>query len=277
METEHLQAAIDAAWEQRDSITSATGGAVQLAVEEALAGLDTGRYRVAEKLDGKWTTHQWLKKALLLFFRLRDSAPMDIATGAYDKVPLKFAGWGENRFREAGFRAVPGSVVRHSAYIAPGVVLMPSFVNVGARVDSGTMVDTWVTVASCAQIGKNCHLSGGVGIGGVLEPLQAAPVIIEDDCFIGARSEVVEGVVVERGSVLSMGVYIGASTKIIDRATGEIHYGRVPAYSVVVSGSLPGKPLPNGQPGPGLYCAVIVKRVDEKTRAKVSANELLRD
>ena len=277
METEHLQAAIDAAWEQRDSITSATGGAVQLAVEEALAGLDTGRYRVAEKLDGKWTTHQWLKKALLLFFRLRDSAPMDIATGAYDKVPLKFAGWGENRFREAGFRVVPGSVVRHSAYIAPGVVLMPSFVNVGARVDSGTMVDTWVTVASCAQIGKNCHLSGGVGIGGVLEPLQAAPVIIEDDCFIGARSEVVEGVVVERGSVLSMGVYIGASTKIIDRATGEIHYGRVPAYSVVVSGSLPGKPLPNGQPGPGLYCAVIVKRVDEKTRAKVSANELLRD
>ena len=277
MEAEHLQAAIDAAWEQRDSITSATGGAVQLAVEEALAGLDTGRYRVAEKLDGKWTTHQWLKKALLLFFRLRDSAPMDIATGAYDKVPLKFAGWGENRFREAGFRAVPGSVVRHSAYIAPGVVLMPSFVNVGARVDSGTMVDTWVTVASCAQIGKNCHLSGGVGIGGVLEPLQAAPVIIEDDCFIGARSEVVEGVVVERGSVLSMGVYIGASTKIIDRATGEIHYGRVPAYSVVVSGSLPGKPLPNGQPGPGLYCAVIVKRVDEKTRAKVSANELLRD
>jgi 2,3,4,5-tetrahydropyridine-2-carboxylate N-succinyltransferase len=277
METEHLQAAIDAAWEQRDSITSATGGAVRLAVEEALAGLDTGRYRVAEKLDGKWTTHQWLKKALLLFFRLRDSAPMDVAAGAYDKVPLKFAGWGENRFREAGFRVVPGSVVRHSAYIAPGVVLMPCFVNVGARVDSGTMVDTWATVASCAQIGKNCHLSGGVGIGGMLEPLQADPVIIEDDCFIGARSEVVEGVVVERGSVLSMGVYIGASTKIIDRATGEIHYGRVPAYSVVVSGSLPGKPLPNGQPGPGLYCAVIVKRVDEKTRAKISANELLRD
>jgi len=277
METEHLQAAIDAAWEQRDCITSATGGAVRLAVEEALAGLDTGRYRVAEKLDGKWTTHQWLKKALLLFFRLRDSAPMDVAAGAYDKVPLKFAGWGENRFREAGFRVVPGSVVRHSAYIAPGVVLMPCFVNVGARVDSGTMVDTWATVASCAQIGKNCHLSGGVGIGGMLEPLQADPVIIEDDCFIGARSEVVEGVVVERGSVLSMGVYIGASTKIIDRATGEIHYGRVPAYSVVVSGSLPGKPLPNGQPGPGLYCAVIVKRVDEKTRAKISANELLRD
>jgi 2,3,4,5-tetrahydropyridine-2-carboxylate N-succinyltransferase len=202
---------------------------------------------------------------------------MDVAAGAYDKVPLKFAGWGENRFREAGFRAVPGSVVRHSAYIAPGVVLMPCFVNVGARVDSGTMVDSWVTVASCAQVGKNCHLSGGVGIGGVLEPLQAGPVIIEDDCFIGARSEVVEGVVVERGSVLSMGVYIGASTKIIDRATGEVHYGRVPAYSVVVPGTLPGKPLPNGQPGPGLYCAVIVKRVDEKTRAKTSLNELLRD
>ena len=277
METEHLQAAIDAAWEQRDSITSATGGAVQLAVEEALAGLDTGRYRVAEKLDGKWTTHQWLKKALLLFFRLRDSAPMDIATGAYDKVPLKFAGWGENRFREAGFRAVPGSVVRHSAYIAPGVVLMPSFVNVGARVDSGTMVDTWVTVASCAQIGKNCHLSGGVGIGGVLEPLQAAPVIIEDDCFIGARSEVVEGVVVERGSVLSMGVYIGASTKIVDRESGETRQGEVPAYSVVVPGTMPGKTLKDGSPGPGLYCAVIVKRVDSKTRAKTSINELLRD
>ena len=202
---------------------------------------------------------------------------MDVGTQAYDKVPLKFEGWGANRFREAGFRAVPGAVVRRSAYIAPGVVLMPSFVNVGARVDSGTMVDTWVTVGSCAQIGKNCHLSGGVGIGGVLEPIQAGPVIIEDDCFIGARSEVVEGVVVERGSVLSMGVYISASTKIIDRATGEVHYGRVPAYSVVVPGTLPGKPLPNGEPGPGLYCAVIVKRVDEKTRAKTSINELLRD
>ena len=277
METDHLQAAIDAAWDQRDSITSATKGVVRDSVEAALEGLDAGRYRVAENVGGKWITHQWLKKALLLFFRLRDSAPMDVAAGAYDKVPLKFAGWGENRFREAGFRAVPGSVVRHSAYIAPGVVLMPCFVNVGARVDSGTMVDTWVTVGSCAQIGKNCHLSGGVGIGGVLEPIQAGPVIIEDDCFIGARSEVVEGVVVERGSVLSMGVYIGASTKIIDRATGEVHYGRVPAYSVVVPGTLPGKPLPNGQPGPGLYCAVIVKRVDEKTRAKTSLNELLRD
>jgi 2,3,4,5-tetrahydropyridine-2-carboxylate N-succinyltransferase len=277
METQKLQAAIDAAWDKRDSINSATKGDLRTSVEAALEGLDAGRYRVAENVEGKWVTHQWLKKAVLLSFRLRDSAPMETAAGAYDKVPLKFAGWGENRFREAGFRAVPGNVVRHSAYIAPGVILMPSFVNVGARVDSGTMVDTWVTVGSCAQIGKNCHLSGGVGIGGVLEPLQAGPVIIEDDCFIGARSEVVEGVVVERGSVLSMGVYIGISTKIIDRATGEVHYGRVPAYSVVVSGTLPGKPLPNGQPGPGLYCAVIVKRVDEKTRAKTSINELLRD
>ena len=277
METQKLQAIIDAAWDKRDSINSATKGDLRTSVEAALEGLDAGKYRVAENVEGKWVTHQWLKKAVLLSFRLRDSAPMETAAGAYDKVPLKFAGWGENRFREAGFRAVPGNVVRHSAYIAPGVILMPSFVNVGARVDSGTMVDTWVTVGSCAQIGKNCHLSGGVGIGGVLEPLQAGPVIIEDDCFIGARSEVVEGVVVERGSVLSMGVYIGISTKIVDRATGEVHYGRVPAYSVVVSGTLPGKPLPNGQPGPGLYCAVIVKRVDEKTRAKTSINELLRD
>jgi 2,3,4,5-tetrahydropyridine-2-carboxylate N-succinyltransferase len=277
MESQKLQAAIDAAWEQRDGINSATRGMVRDSVEAALEGLDSGRFRVAEKIDGKWVTHQWLKKAVLLSFRLRDSVVMDTAAGAYDKIPLKFANWGENRFREAGFRAVPGCVVRHSAYIAPGVVLMPCFVNVGARVDSGTMVDTWSSISSCAQIGKNCHISGGAGIGGVLEPLQAGPVIIEDDCFIGARSEVVEGVVVERGSVLSMGVYIGASTKIIDRATGEVHYGRVPAFSVVISGTLPGKPLPNGQPGPGLYCAVIVKRVDEKTRAKVSINELLRD
>jgi len=277
MDTRILESAIDAAWEKRDAINSTTRGEVKNHVEAALEGLDSGKLRVAENVGGKWVTHQWLKKAVLLSFRLRDSAPMDTAAGAYDKVPLKFEGWGENRFREAGFRAVPGSVVRHSAYIAPNVILMPSFVNVGARVDSGTMVDTWVTVGSCAQIGKNCHLSGGVGIGGVLEPIQAGPVVIEDDCFIGARSEVVEGVVVERGSVLSMGVYIGISTKIIDRATGEIFYGRVPAYSVVVSGTLPGKPLPNGQPGPGLYCAVIVKRVDEKTRAKTSINELLRD
>jgi len=277
MDIKTLQTAIDAAWEKREGINAGTRGELKDHVEAALDGLDSGKLRVAENVGGKWITHQWLKKAVLLSFRLRDSAPMDTAAGAYDKVPLKFAGWGENRFREAGFRAVPGSVVRHSAYIAPNVILMPSFVNVGARVESGTMVDTWVTVGSCAQIGRNCHLSGGVGIGGVLEPIQAGPVVIEDDCFIGARSEVVEGVVVERGSVLSMGVYIGISTKIIDRSTGEVFYGRVPAYSVVVSGTLPGKPLPNGEPGPGLYCAVIVKRVDEKTRAKTSINELLRD
>jgi 2,3,4,5-tetrahydropyridine-2-carboxylate N-succinyltransferase len=210
-------------------------------------------------------------------FRLADSAPMDISTGAYDKVPLKFEGWGENRFREAGFRVVPGAVVRRSAYIARNVVLMPSFVNLGARVEENTMVDTWATVGSCAQIGKNVHLSGGVGIGGVLEPLQANPVVIEDDCFIGARSEVVEGVIVERGSVLSMGVFISATTKIVDRTTGEIFMGRVPSYSVVVPGSLPGKPLPDGSPGPSLYCAVIVKRVDAQTRAKTAINELLRD
>jgi 2,3,4,5-tetrahydropyridine-2-carboxylate N-succinyltransferase len=210
-------------------------------------------------------------------FRLADSAPMEISTGAYDKVPLKFEGWGENRFREAGFRVAPGAVVRRSAYIARNVVLMPSFVNLGARVEENTMVDTWATVGSCAQIGKNVHLSGGVGIGGVLEPLQANPVVIEDDCFIGARSEVVEGVIVERGSVLSMGVFISATTKIIDRTTGEIFMGRVPSYSVVVPGSLPGKPLPDGSPGPSLYCAVIVKRVDAQTRAKTAINELLRD
>ncbi len=277
MDSQKLQSAIDAAWDKREGINASTRGEIKDHVEAALEGLDSGKYRVAENIAGKWVTHQWLKKAVLLSFRLRDSAPMDTAAGAYDKVPLKFAGWGENRFREAGFRAVPGSVVRHSAYIAPNVILMPCFVNVGARVDGATMVDTWASVGSCAQIGKNCHISGGAGIGGVLEPVQAGPVIIEDDCFIGARSEVVEGVVVERGSVLSMGVYIGISTKIIDRATGEIFYGRVPAYSVVVSGTLPGKPLPNGEPGPGLYCAVIVKRVDEKTRAKTSINELLRD
>jgi 2,3,4,5-tetrahydropyridine-2,6-dicarboxylate N-succinyltransferase len=275
--TADLAKTIDAAWEARDTVNSATRGAVRDAVESALEALDSGRLRVAEKKDGAWHVNQWLKKAVLLSFRLADSAPMETASGAYDKVPLKFVGWGENRFREAGFRAVPGAVVRRSAYVAPGVVLMPSFVNVGAYVDSGTMVDTWSTVGSCAQIGKNCHLSGGVGIGGVLEPLQANPVIIEDDCFVGARSEVAEGVIVERGSVLSMGVFIGASTRIIDRTTGEVHVGRVPAYSVVVPGSLPGKPLADGSPGPSLYCAVIVKRVDERTRAKTSINELLRD
>jgi 2,3,4,5-tetrahydropyridine-2-carboxylate N-succinyltransferase len=277
MDVSSLAATIDAAWETRDTVGTATKGEIRDAVEAALAGLDAGSLRVAEPQGGGWVTHQWLKKAVLLSFRLQDSAQMEVGCGAYDKVALKFEGWGANRFREAGFRAVPGAVIRRSAYIAPGVVVMPSFVNVGARVESGTMVDTWVTVGSCAQIGRNCHLSGGVGIGGVLEPIQAGPVIIEDDCFIGARSEVVEGVVVERGSVLSMGVYISASTKIIDRATGTVHYGRVPAYSVVVSGTMPGKPLPNGEPGPGLYCAVIVKRVDEKTRAKTSINELLRD
>ena len=277
MDDSSLAAVIDAAWEKRDTITPATKGDIRDAVEAAMEGLDRGTYRVAAPQAGQWTTHQWLKKALLLYFRLRDSEPMEAGCRAYDKVALKFEGWGANRFREAGFRVVPGAVVRRSAYIAPGVVVMPSFINAGARVESGTMVDTWVTVGSCAQIGRNCHLSGGVGIGGVFEPLQANPVIIEDDCFIGARSEVVEGVIVERGSVLSMGVYISASTKIVDRATGTVHYGRVPAYSVVVSGTLPGKPLPNGEPGPGLYCAVIVKRVDEKTRAKTSINELLRD
>ena len=275
-----LETTIDAAWEARDTVTSKTEGKVRGAVETVLGQLDTGRLRVAQKIDDVWVTHQWLKKAVLLSFRLTDTAAIAGGPGGgswYDKVPSKFVGWDEHTFHSHGFRAVPGALVRRSAYIAPGVVLMPSFVNIGAYVDGGTMVDTWTTVGSCAQLGRNVHLSGGVGIGGVLEPLQAGPVIIEDDCFIGARAEVAEGVIVERGAVLSMGVYLGASTKIIDRATGEIFVGRVPAYSVVVSGSLPGKPLPNGEPGPSLYCAVIVKRVDEKTRAKVSINELLRD
>ena len=278
MDAATLKTRITALWERRDGISSATRGDDRDAVEASLELLDSGKARVAEKdASGTWQVNQWLKQAVLLSFRLTDSAPMDTASGAYDKVPLKFADWGENRFKDAGFRAVPGAVVRKSAYIAPGVVLMPSFVNLGAYVDRNTMVDTWATVGSCAQIGKNCHLSGGVGIGGVLEPLQANPVIIEDDCFIGARSEVAEGVVVERGAVLSMGVFLGASTKIIDRATGQVHIGRVPAYSVVVPGSLAGKPLPDGTPGPSLYCAVIVKIVDEQTRAKTSINELLRD
>jgi 2,3,4,5-tetrahydropyridine-2,6-dicarboxylate N-succinyltransferase len=276
--TEHpLQRPIEALWDSRDSLSSSTGGEARRVVESALDALDVGAVRVAEKTAKGWQVNQWLKQAVLLSFRLTDSAPMETAAGAFDKVPLKFAGWGANRFREAGFRAVPGAVVRRSAYIAHGVVLMPSFVNVGAWVGQNTMVDTWATVGSCAQIGANCHLSGGVGIGGVLEPLQANPVIVEDDCFIGARSEVAEGVIVERGAVLSMGVFIGASTKVIDRATGEIHIGRVPAYSVVVPGSLPGKRLPDGSPGPSLYCAVIVKTVDQQTRAKTSINELLRD
>jgi 2,3,4,5-tetrahydropyridine-2-carboxylate N-succinyltransferase len=271
---------IDQAWEKRAEIGPASDGPVRAAVEAVLAALDAGEARVAEKIDGQWRVHQWAKKAVLLSFRLTDNAVIANGPGNavwYDKVPSKFDGWGADRFRAAGFRAVPGSIVRRGAYIAPGVVLMPSFVNLGARVGENTMVDSWATVGSCAQVGRNVHLSGGVGIGGVLEPLQAGPVIIEDDCFIGARSEVVEGVVVETGAVLSMGVYLGASTKIIDRASGEVFIGRVPAFSVVVPGSFPGKPLPDGSPGPSLYCAVIVKRVDAQTRAKVSINELLRD
>ena len=281
MQADDLKGIIEDAWETRDSVNTGTSGAVREAVTEALAGLDSGSFRVAEKGAEGWHVNQWLKKAVLLSFRLNDMTTIAGGPGEstrwWDKVPSKFEGWGENRFREAGFRAVPNCTVRHSAYIAPGVVLMPSFVNLGAYVDSGTMVDTWATVGSCAQIGKNVHLSGGAGIGGVLEPLQAGPVIIEDNCFVGARSEVVEGVVVEEGSVLSMGVYIGASTKIVDRNSGEVYMGRVPAYSVVVPGSLPGKPLPDGSPGPSLYCAVIIKQVDERTRAKTSINDLLRD
>ncbi|MFA5120758.1 2,3,4,5-tetrahydropyridine-2,6-dicarboxylate N-succinyltransferase [Zavarzinia sp.] len=272
-----LESTIEAAWEARDGITSATMGATRAAVEAALELLDSGEVRVAEPKDGGWVVNQWLKKAVLLSFRLNDSVAVPggpgLAGAWFDKVPSKFDGWGENRFKAAGFRAVPGCFVRKSAYIAPGVVLMPSFVNVGAHVGKGTMVDTWATVGSCAQIGANCHISGGAGIGGVLEPLQAGPVVIEDNCFIGARSEVAEGVVVETGAVLSMGVYIGASTKIVDRATGEVFRGRVPAYSVVVPGTIPGKTA--GEPG--LYAAVIVKRVDAQTRSKTSINELLRD
>ena len=275
-----IVARIEAAWDNRAEIGFSTQGEVREAVEKTLTALDDGEIRVAEKTDGAWTVNQWVKKAVLLSFRLNDNQIIAHGPGDavwWDKVPSKFAGWGENRFRAAGFRAVPGAIVRRGAHIAPNVVLMPSFVNLGAFVDSGTMVDTWATVGSCAQIGKNVHISGGAGIGGVLEPLQAGPVIIEDDCFIGARAEVAEGVIVEQGAVLSMGVYLGASTKIVDRATGEIFIGRVPAYSVVVSGSMPGKPLPDGTPGPSLYCAVIVKRVDERTRSKVSINELLRE
>lgn len=280
-----LQKTVEAAWEARDNVKADTRGPVRDAVEASLDLLDHGKARVAEKVDGEWVVHQWLKKAVLLSFRLSDNHVMPFQKSGtyasrahgYDKVPLKYADWSAEQFKAAGFRAVPGAIVRRSAYIAPGVILMPSFVNLGAYVDSGTMVDTWATVGSCAQIGKNVHLSGGVGIGGVLEPMQAGPTIIEDNCFIGARSEVVEGVVVGECSVISMGVFIGASTTIIDRATGERFMGRVPPYSVVVSGSLPGKALPDGSPGPSLYCAVIVKRVDEKTRSKTSINELLRD
>lgn len=275
-----LEKTIDKAWEERDSLSVNTTGPVRDAVEAALDGLDQGQIRIAEKINDQWVVNQWAKKAVLLSFSLN---PMRTMTGGpdgtfwWDKVPAKFSGWDDKRFTEAGFRTAPTAYVRHSAYIAPNVVLMPSYVNLGAYVDSGTMIDTWATVGSCAQIGKNCHISGGAGIGGVLEPLQANPVIVEDNCFIGARSEVVEGVIVEEGAVLSMGVFIGASTKIIDRATGEIHTGRVPGYSVVVPGSLPQGSYDNGSPRPSLYCAVIIKTVDEQTRSKTSINELLRE
>lgn len=276
-----LEQTIEAAFKARDTINIDTKGEVRDAVNAALDLLDKGEARVASKgTDGNWTVHQWLKKAVLLSFRLNDMEVIQNGNGNstwWDKVPSKFEGWGEKEFRTAGFRAVPGSIVRQAAYIGKNVVLMPSFVNLGAYVDEGSMVDGWATVGSCAQIGKNVHLSGGVGIGGVLEPLQAGPTIIEDNCFIGARSEVVEGCIVREGSVLGMGVYIGKSTKIVNRATGEIFYGEVPPYSVVVAGAMPGKPFPNGEPGPSLYCAVIVKTVDEKTRSKTGINELLRD
>ncbi len=275
-----LQSTIDTAFENRDQVNAQTKGEIREGVELALNMLDSGECRVAEKKDGEWVVNQWLKKAVLLSFRLNDMYLINGGPGKstwWDKVPSKFEGWAEREFTSAGFRAVPNCVVRHSAYIAPNVVLMPSFVNLGAYVDKGTMVDTWATVGSCAQIGKNVHLSGGAGIGGVLEPLQAGPVIIEDNCFIGARAEVAEGVIVGEGSVLSMGVYLGQSTKIIDRQTGEIHKGKVPPYSVVVPGSVPSKNLPGENWGPSLYCAVIVKTVDEQTRSKTSINDLLRD
>jgi len=267
---------IDELWERRQELSASTQGADREAVEQALDGLDAGRLRVAAPGGAGWLVHEWLKKAVLLSFRLNDSVPMPGAGGApvFDKVAMKFAGWDQARFEQAGFRAVPGAVVRRSAYVAPGVVLMPCFINAGAHVGRGSMIDTWATVGSCAQIGADCHISGGTGIGGVLEPLQAAPVIIEDNCFIGARSEVAEGVIVERGSVLSMGVFIGASTRIVDRATGEVFYGRVPAYSVVVPGTMPS--AGGGPDAPHLACAVIVKRVDERTRAKTAINDLLR-
>ena len=276
-----LESTLNAAFEARDKINSATKGDVRDAVELALDMLDKGEVRVAEReVSGQWKVHQWLKKAVLLSFRLNDMSPISGGPGGatwWDKVPSKFEDWGENRFRDAGFRAVPGAIVRRSAFIAKNVVLMPSFVNLGAYVDESTMIDTWSTVGSCAQIGKRVHISGGVGIGGVLEPLQAGPVIIEDDCFIGARSEVAEGVIVRKGAVLAMGVFLGASTKIVDRDTGETFIGEVPEYAVLVPGNLPGRPLKNGQPGPSTACAVIVKRVDARTRSKTSINELLRD
>ena len=278
--TAALQTIIEAAWEARETVGPGSDDALRDSVEQAISLLDLGEVRVAEPGPGGWTVNQWLKKAVLLSFRLN---PMEAVSGGpggacwWDKVPSKFLRWGESEFGEAGFRAVPGAIVRRGAFIGKGAVLMPSFVNIGAHVSEGAMIDTWATVGSCAQIGRNVHISGGTGIGGVLEPLQAGPVIIEDDCFIGARSEVAEGVIVEQGAVLSMGVFIGASTRIVDRASGEIFVGRVPAYSVVVPGTMPGKDLPDGSPGPGLACAVIVKRVDARTRSKTSINELLRD
>lgn len=278
--TDQLSNIINAAWDARDTINHSTQGEVRDAVQAALNGLDNGSLRVAEKQGGEWIVNEWAKKAVLLSFRLNDNAVVDggsAGSPGFDKVPSKFAGWDDARFRDAGFRVVPGAVARHGSHIAKNVVLMPSFVNIGAHVDEGTMVDTWATVGSCAQIGKNVHISGGAGIGGVLEPLQAGPVIIEDGAFIGARSEVAEGVIVGEGAVLSMGVYLGASTKIVDRATGEVHIGKVPPYAVVVPGALPGKPLPDGSAGPSLYCAVIVKTVDAQTRSKTGINELLRD
>ncbi len=281
MDASQLQQTIDTAWENRADISPATTGEVREAVNEALNLLDAGHARVAEPKDGDWVVNQWLKKAVLLSFRLNDMTTISGGPGGarwWDKVPSKFEGWSEDEFGAAGFRAVPNCTVRRSAFIAKGVVLMPSFVNVGAYVDEGTMVDTWATVGSCAQIGKNCHISGGAGIGGVLEPLQAGPVIVEDNCFIGARSEVAEGVRIRQGSVLSMGVYIGASTKIVDRTTGEVYRGEVPPYSVVVPGTMPAaEPAAGNGPSPSLYCAVIVKRVDEGTRAKTSINDLLRN
>ncbi len=286
MNIEKIKSVIDRVFDNNEDVNPTTSGEIRNSIETALDCLDKGKLRVAEPLgDSKWQVNQWLKKAVLLSFKIND---MDVISGGpqspnigptnwWDKIPSKFSGWNKEEFKQGGFRAVPGSVVRHSAFIAPSVVLMPSFVNIGAYVDSGSMIDTWATVGSCAQIGKNVHISGGAGIGGVLEPIQAGPVIIEDDCFVGARSEVAEGVVIETGAVLSMGVFIGASTKVVDRNTGEIFVGRVPAYSVVVPGSFPGKSLPDGSQGPGLYCAVIVKKVDAQTRSKTSVNELLRD
>lgn len=277
--TQTLQQQIDAAWDNRETLDTGPDSAIRKDVQHAIDLLDSGKARVAEPSSNGWVVNQWLKKAVLLSFRLNPNAEISGGPGGapwWDKVPSKFSGWTSAEFQNAGFRAVPGAIVRRGSYVAADAVLMPSFINIGAHVGSGTMIDTWATVGSCAQIGKNVHISGGTGIGGVLEPLQAGPVIIEDGVFIGARSEVAEGVIIGEGAVISMGVFIGSSTKIVDRATGEVHYGKVPPFAVVVPGSLPGKPLPDGSPGPSLYCAVIVKTVDAKTRSKTGINELLR-